>query len=297
MTDRISKQELDVEKFVFHAPPATLFDSGMSPKLSVGVGERMLSMDGAYWSEDLELVRFMLEGYAFTHKTTLIFRAPLCEWEIKLEQETSHYPEIMLCRVEIRQKHSSGDLEIVGYCEEKKTLTTLYEGLLRATFYQPETLPEEWVYYAGPDRLTAYEQIKSPILESYISDEEFFVRTTRCLKRQVHIKRVLTLFLDNCGYLEDDRWFLLSYDDIQALCGLPEIEATCYLTAPSFGGWDEVKPDITTISEITDKGKRLAEMIRGWLPKEYDLWIEMPVIKEGKIDLELHLLTREGTIL
>ena len=292
MKDRFETDELEfVEPFVFHSSEVLKHVMGVSPDLTFGVGDRTMTVKSCHWSHDLEKIRHQLEGYTFFHETFLTFESFEAEVEIRLKQVTEYWPKMVLCRVEVERKKSTDEQMIVGYCEEKQTLLTIYESLLRFSAHQPEELPEddeEWRYWLGPDRLTAYNQVKSPILEHYFTSDEYYCREA-CMERQVHIKRALTLVLDHYGFMIDDRDYLFMYDDLQELCGRPEVEGECYMSAPGFEEWKDVQPDSATVADILEKGRRLADIVREHLPKEYDLWMETPYLREGKIVLEYHL--------
>ena len=291
-----------VDSFVFHAPFDTSSTIGYYPTFTLGVGDQTMTMYSPDWCRDLECVRHLLEGYVFTHKAVLDFKYRNTQWIINLEREGHLYEGGFLCKVKIDYYHYEEHKEIAGYCKEKETLATLYEGLLAASFYQPFEVPElpedpeDWWPYEVPDRMTAYRQMKSPIIEAFLTDDEFTPRYNKCLERQVYIDKVLILKLDNYPCLTDEQDDYLMWDDLQRLCGIEDIEEKCYLTVDDFHGWKEVKAEKNIIDAILECGMKLAILIQGWLPKGFDLWIETPVLRNKMVNVEMHLITPKGTL-
>ena len=66
--------ELKVKRFVFYAPPDNYY--GGNPDFTIGIGGRTLTIRGQFWSKDLERIRHILEGYAFTYEATFRFGKP-----------------------------------------------------------------------------------------------------------------------------------------------------------------------------------------------------------------------------
>ena len=270
--------DVEVEEFVFKAED--------DEKYTIGIGNRKYTTYFTHWSSDMEYVRHQLEELAYSRKTTLELNFEDSPTTIKLFEKSilNHTEQVYggtgfkykdYMYVEIWANEFAKMPVIMGYCDIKATLRTMYEGLLRMAMLHPEKSQD----YDEPDRIVAYNRYKSPIFESILNGRERR-DDNEYMDRQVHIKDVLTIDPNYDYFITNLEGHVWNYDEMEDLCKKPvNIEGLKEWCA-------EIKPAIVEAAvskeypmdwnEYHRKGLELAKQIRAVLPKKYDLWYDAP---------------------
>ena len=166
---------------------------------------------------------------------------------------------------------------IKGYCDEKETIRTIYEGLLIMAMMHQED-GDENPNDDLPSRIVAYNRYKSPIIESYLRDDERGPNTY--MTRQIHIDEVLTIDPDYHCYIWDDEGCGMEVVDVNDKEGNP-------IKMEGFDKWAYEIQDIIIASETGHtyekdwvdyhrRGIALAKQLKKMLPSTTDLWYEAP---------------------
>lgn len=261
-------EDMEVEPFVFDV-------TGRGFRVGFGDGPFPRDYGYAYGDEcDLDTVRHCLETYAYKREAE--FSMPY-DYHYLLVIKLSHerVPEQVrqddgqcffsyrdCVRVEIVTDELDHMPVLVGYCDESQTLWTLYEGLLKLAFGQPD----EAAAYMGPGKLTAYRKVKSPVFESLIRDG-YYKRSAgpyHCEQRHTRVDDVFVY--DGTDHLSDLKGAKYSFDSVEKMTGVPKLEEKCLAVLHA--------GDESMTSQV--RAETIATMLRDALPKEYDLWMECP---------------------
>ena len=97
---------------------------------------------------------------------------------------------------------------VKGYCDREETIRTFYEGLLRHAMRLPMSDDNR-----TPNKMDAYNMIKSPLIESYLRKDK--VDNDTYSIRQVHVKHILTIEPDMSQLFFDEE--MVSYDSFDGL--------------------------------------------------------------------------------
>ena len=273
----IKAPEITIEKFVFNPID--------SEEYEIGIGDRTYKTFLTEWCNDNERIRHQFETifyYGTTAVIELIFddlpttitleRKRLLDRTESSEEGTGFkYKDFIYVKIEANGFANMPTL--VGYCDFKETIRTLYEGLLQMTIHQKESKDE-------PPTLVSYNRYKSPLIESLISETPIEYSDTSLHSRETKIRKILIMDPDWDYFLRDTEGYVYSYDDLDDLCRQTII-------IPGLRQWHKELQPIISKSEFGEpyrkdwksyheRGLELAHRLRKSLPKEYDLWYTAP---------------------
>lgn len=301
----VTTDEVEVEKFAFY-PVAD--DNPSHEKYHIGIGNRGFDTFLTNWDSDYDRIRHQLENYVFEKEATVALTCDTSDTILKISRKsildkvtpvgsgyTFAYKEYILTEI----TPCEFDLPTIfkGYCDEKQFLSMLYEGLLAMALTHP---------YDGDDYcdesplLKAYNQLKSPLIENYISGLEEVERSDRTghrrnlvavdtdvARRQQIIKTIIQIDpdYDVCFHcLSEDRAPLSidndRIDDLLDINGEP-------IVIPGYSAWlQELEPVIIASARGKEyvfdwktyhqRGIALARQLRAQLSDDIDLWYAAP---------------------
>lgn len=253
----------------------------------IGIGDRQYRTWLTDWDNDLESKRHQLETYIYEREATLKLsfdtsetivvikhKSVLDQIEKKGEGRGYKYKDYVL--VEVRPNDFEHKPILKGYCDEKETIRTLYEGLLRHTMQYPNELKRP---YDDVTKIVAYNKIKSPLIESFLRGDTKSENSYSL--RQVNVKHILTIDPDVMKLFHDEEQ--ISYDSFENLYdkhGQP-------IKLDDFLKWQkEIEPIV--INSATGKeyekdwddyhkrGMALAKQLREKLSTDFDFWYTAP---------------------
>lgn len=272
-----------VQEEVFYFHPV---NNKFSENYSIGIGNREYKTFFTDWDNDLECIRHQLETYVYEREATLKLSFDMSDTVVNIQKksvldhtEESHggcaykYKDYVLA--EVRPNEFVHMPVLKGYCNEKETIRTLYEGLLRHVM----RFPLESEDYHLPDKMVAYNMIKSPLIESFLKEEKYDFNAYAI--RQVHVKHILTIDPDVMQLFHDEEQ--VAYDgfyDVYDKEGKP-IEMNELLE------WHKEIEPIVIASETGSeykkdwadyhkRGLELAKQLREKLSTDFDLWYTAP---------------------
>ena len=284
---RKTTKDIQVEDFLFDVKTGNDGEG-----FTIGLGDRSYSTWFSHWDGNLERIRHQFETYTFGHKATVEITFDMSETIIKLEgigviNETIEggegvgfkYKDFML--VTIIPNEFVRQPVFNGYCDREQVIKTLYNGLLRMALDHPITGNED-----VPDMLNAYNMIKSPLVEDYITGRYKNRSDKLYVIRQTIVKHIITINPENAQLFHDEKG--VSYkvekdgtiDYIYDRNGNPII-------IKDFLTWQNEINQIATDSEtghpysmdweqFHNRGIKLAQELRKILSADFDLWYEAP---------------------
>lgn len=254
----------------------------------IGIGNRSYKTWLTHWDNDMELIRHQFESYIYDKKATIELNFDGLPTTLKLNyrkimdkhEDTGDgykysYKDYVL--VEIIPNGFAHMPIIKGYCEEKATIRTLYEGLLFMACMHPKD-GKDSAHDDYPSTLVAYNRYKSPVIESFLKGEEQIPNTYNT--RQVHIDEILRIDPDFNCYIWDREGAGADVSCFNDKDGNP-------IEMKEFDEWAYEMKNIIIVSETgepyekdwTDyhrRGIALAYKLRELLPDSTDLWYEAP---------------------
>ena len=254
----------------------------------IGIGDRSYKTWLTHWDNDMELIRHQFEAYVFNKKATIELNFDGTPTILKFSHHTilnEHidtgdgyrytYKDYIL--VEIIPNGSAFMPIIKGYCEEKATIRTLYEGLLYMASIHPEDgkeNPEDNI----PSKLTAYNRYKSPIIESFLKGNVPEPNTYR--SRQIHINEILRIEPDVNSYIWDKEGAggsVNCYDDKDGNpIEMEEFDKWAYEIEAIVIASETGEPYEKDWDDYHRRGLALAHKLRERLPMSTDLWYAAP---------------------
>ena len=275
---RLVAKDIVVEDFVF--------DVLQAEEYRIGIGDRVYKAYLPDWENNFERIRYQLEGISFygndasvsfycdMEKITvsLIKKRILDEVKQVGGGEAYSYKDYLYVSISANQCEYMPP--IFSFCEIKKTISKFYESLLQMALFYPETAN----YDCYNSRITVYNQIKSPMIESFLTDKKQFEDTYAT--RQVRIKSILIINPDYDELIYDENNLML-YED-----GLGEIINDEFDIQGFFEWGREIHPIVIEASvgnpyekdweDYHRRGLEYARELRKCLPDEYDLWYHRP---------------------
>lgn len=253
-------------------------------KYRLGVGNRCFTTFMMPYGRELELIRHQLES-VFYGEVALI-KILFDELETVLEIEQKSILDEVICinggyrytykeyaKVTIQPNGFTLTPIIVGYCNLKETVRTLYEGLLRMALLHKEKGAN---YSLG--LIEAYNMCKSPLIETYLSDDKI----SRCKSsvRQVRIMDIVTISPDYDCCLINQYNCAIDISDLHDEQGSP-------IEMPELEVWSSEIKHLIVESEVGrdivydwhnwhKRGMELAKQLRKKLPRSCDLWYDPP---------------------
>lgn len=283
-TNYVLKNELvQEEDFCFYP-----VEDEYNEDYAIGIGNREYKTCLSDWDNDMERIRHQLESYVFEREATIKLFFDTSETTVILKKKSilDHIEESLggcaykykdYVLVEVRPNEFVGKPVLKGYCDEKATIRTLYEGLLKHVMRFP--LEREEGSYM-PDMIVGYNMIKSPIIEAFLGEKKDSYPLS-CAVRQVHVKHVLTIDPDVMQLFHDEEQ--VAYDgfyDVYDKEGKP-IEVNEFLA------WHKEIEPIVIASETGSeyemdwadyhkRGLEFARQLREKLSTDFDLWYTAP---------------------
>lgn len=265
----------------------------------IGIDDRKYQTIFSHWDNDMECIRHQLESYVYEQEATVKLSFDMSETILKLSHRrildkfedkgdgySYKYKDYIL--VEIIPNEFARMPIIKGFCDEKETIRSIYEGLLNMAYYLPANGKDSG-HDDYPSNLVAYNRYKSPVIESFLRNDERVPNTYKT--RQVHVKDIITIDPDYDGYLWDleGTCSSLEYVDLYDKEGNP-------IRMEEFDNWGYEMNNIVETSatgkpyekdwaEYHRRGLALAHKLREVLSTDFDLWYEAPFEdKSGTID-------------
>lgn len=307
---RKTTKDIHVEDFYFDVVPGN-----EGERFTIGIGKRTYSTWFTHWDGDLERIRHQFESYTFEHKAEVKITFDMSETIIKLEgisvidkiNETGEgigfkYKDYML--VTIIPNEFVKQPIFKGFCDREQVLKNLYNGLLRMALDHPISGNED-----VPDMLNAYNMVKSPLIEDYITGRYKDRRDKECAIRQTMVKHIITIDPDIAQLFHDEEGVSYeverdgTFDFVYDRNGKP-------IVIKDFLTWhneiNQIVIDTETGHPYTMdweqyhcRGVELAQELRKVLSPEFDLWYKAPfedksgIIKHPFLVLEPHVSERE----
>lgn len=254
----------------------------------IGIGDRSYKTWLTLWDNDMEKIRHQFESYIYDKKAAIELYFDGLPTTLKLNhhrildkhEDTGDgyrysYKDYIL--VEIIPNGFAYMPIIKGYCDEKETIRTLYEGLLFMANMHPKEgkeAPEDDM----PSKLVAYNRYKSPIIESFLKREEYKPNIYKI--RQVHIDEILLIDPDVCSYIWDKEGAGGSVDCYDDKDGNPiemeELDKWAYEIEVIVIASETGEPYEKDWEDYHRRGIALAHKLREKLPASTDLWYCAP---------------------
>ena len=275
---RLVTKDIIVEDFVF--------DVLQVEEYRIGIGDRVYKAYLPDWENNFERIRNQLEGISFygndasvcfycdMEKITVSFIKKRILDEVKQVGGGEAYSYKDYLYVSISANQCEYMPPIFGFCEIKKTISKFYESLLQMALFYPETAN----YDCYNSRITVYNQIKSPMIEAFLTDKKQFEDTYAT--RQVRIKSILIINPDYDELIYDENNLMLYEDD------LGEIINDEFDIQGFFEWGREIHPIVIEASvgnpyekdweDYHRRGLEYARELRKCLSDEYDLWYHRP---------------------
>ena len=250
----------------------------------IGIGDRNFTSYMVHRCANLELIRHQLESVYYREDATIKIFDELDDCVLKIEHksildEVIHiedgyrYTYKDFAKVTIQPNSFVLTPIIVGYCELNNAIRSFYEGLLRMAL-----LHDEKEYDHTPGRIEAYNMCKSPLIETYLSDNK--ISFCKSSIRQVRITEILTIS-------PDYDYYLINQDNCAIDIGDLHDEHGCTIEMPELEAWSsEIRRAIVDTAVGQDvafdwnnwhiRGIKLAKQLRRQLPSCYDLWYNAP---------------------
>ena len=269
--------ELTIERFVFNPID--------SEEYEIGIGDRKYTTYITDWCNDPEYVRHQFETIFYCESpavielkfddlpTTITLERKRILDKTETHEEGTGFKYKDFIYVKIVANGFANMPTLVGYCDFKETIRTLYEGLLQMAIRQREHMDEATT-------IGSYNKYKSPLIESLISDKPVEYGSKCVHIRENVIEKILIMDPDVDCFMRDTDGFVYSYDELDELCGKTVI-------IPGLRKWEEEiepiiiesecgKPYTKDWNEYHERGLELARKVREALPKKYDLWYKAP---------------------
>ncbi len=261
-----------------------------------GIDNRKFQTFFSHWDNDMECIRHQLESYVYEQEATIKLSFDMSETILKLNhrrildkfEDTGDgyaytYKDYIL--VEIIPNEFAHMPIIKGFCDEKETIRSIYEGLLNMAYCLPDDGKDNG-HDDYPSNIVAYNRYKSPVIESFLRNDEREPNTYKT--RQVHVKDIITIDPDYDGYLWDleGACSSLEYADLYDKEGNPirmeefdnwGYEMNSIVVASAIG-----KPYEKDWAEYHRRGLALAHKLREVLSTDFDLWYEAPYEDKSK---------------
>lgn len=288
MPDNSVLKNADVHKesFVFHPVECDFYE-----EYTIGIGNRKYNTYLTDWDNNLERIRHQLETYLYEEDASVKLYFDMSETVVIIKKESvldnivddgegCYYKYKDYALVEIHPNEFVHKPIVKGYCDIEETIRTFYEGLLRHAMRLPMSDDNR-----TPNKMDAYNMIKSPLIESYLRKDK--VDNDTYSIRQVHVKHILTIEPDMSQLFFDEE--MVSYDSFD---GLYDKEGKPFEMS-EFVEWHKEIEQIVVASEMGEsyekdwedyhrRGLRLAKSLRDKLSSDFDLWYDVPFEDKSK---------------
>lgn len=284
---RKTTKDIQVEDFLFD-----IIEKNEGEHFSIGFGDRTYSTWFFHWDGDLEGMRHQFESYTFDHKAEIKISNDMSETIIKME-DTSVVDEINDCGKGISFKYKEYVIVTIfpnefatqpifkAYCDEKQILETLYNGLLRMALDHPISENDD-----VPGMLNAYNMIKSPIIEDYITGKCKELRNKMYAIRQTIVRHIITISPDVSQLFHDEEGYSYEVEKEGTIDFVYDRNGHPIVIKDLFAWHSEIEPIVTASEtghpysmdweEYHNRGMKLAKELRKVLSTDFDLWYETP---------------------
>lgn len=286
-------RNVNVEEFTFRF----IEEYSCDTDYEITLGNRKFRSALSDWSNELEHIRYMIEGLAYNghaeikicfedEPTTIFFS----ESDVRTDDNTfSQNDRYKILKVAVFPNNFVKGPILYGYCRREQAVKALYQGLLKLAMRYSKWVDREQEYKSlrwSEYKFVIYNKLKSPIIEDYINKigvEEYSFRN-----RQWEIKRIFTINSDcvRTMLFDDEGCAYPCDEDTLELCVDKEGN---YVTVnvPGIYQWQQEFECATDFAETTTKdgfdwdcwhkrGTELAKQLRAKLPKSCDLWYDVP---------------------
>lgn len=285
---RVRTNQIQIEELHFSVIPGH-----DGEHYSIKIGTRGYETWCTHWDNDEERNRYQFEAITFEGETaeihltfdmsdTIIRMKPVRVLkEIKEENEGYFFKYDDLMLVEIEPNEFVGMPIIRGYCDRKQCVRELYQGFLSMAMDCPKEQDSDY-YSDPPASIVAYNRIKSPMIENFLTDKKEDVCT-----RQIKVKHVLTICPDFDEVCHDEKSGSYSIDkdgiidDVYDKDGMPiiikELREWQVEIDPIVANSEAGKPYQKDWEDYHKRGLVLAHKLREVLSPDFDLWYSAPL--------------------
>ena len=280
---QLMTKNINLETFTFQP-----IKGNYTEHYEIGIGDRKFKTFMTHWDNNMELIRHQFESYIWGMKTSIELNFDGLPTTLKLShhrimdkyEDTGDgyrysYKDYVL--VEIIPNGFVNMPIIIGYCDEKKTIKALYEGLLFMASMHPED-GNERDQSDRPSTLVAYNRYKSPLIESFLKGEKDELNTYK--NRQIRIDEILRIEPDVNSYIwdkEDVGGSVNCYDDKDGNpIEMEEFDKWAYEIEAIVIASETGEPYEKDWDDYHRRGLELAKKLREVLPITTDLWYEAP---------------------
>lgn len=296
---RKTTKDIQTEEFLFD-----IIGGNEGEHFSVGIGDRSYSTWFSHWDGSLERMRHQFESFTFELKAEVKITFDMSETIVKLEKvsvideinETEggigfKYKYYMLVTIFPNEFVKQPILK--GYCEKTQVLKTLYNGLLRMALDHPNSIDD---YDDVPDMLNAYNIVKSPIIEDYITGKYKYHSDKFFANRQITVKHIITIDPDIAQLFHDEEGVSYEVEKDGTLDFVYDRSGNPIVIKDFFTWHIEInqividseadQPYSIDWEQYHSRGILLAQELRKFLSNDFDLWYEAPL--EDKSGLIKH---------
>lgn len=283
---RRKSSEITVEKFNFNPGEE-------AEKYIIALSNRGFQSWISDWDNDYDEIRHQLENYAFNSQAKIRLGFDTSDTIIEFKHQSVlksvektfngygfKYDE--LCIVSIQTDDLGKSPVLKGYCEEQSTIRTFYEGLLLMGLKYGEDLNGD--IYDIRD-IDAYNKVKSPIIEQWLSDEKRDHNIP--IKRQTVVDKIWIINPDYEVCIEEVLPEKIPFDVVDDTFEDVQDSSGNAIVIPGFSAWSKEITGIIIKSETGEeytfdwedyhrRGLELAKQLRSKLPSNIDLWYRAP---------------------
>ncbi|MBR6285439.1 MAG: hypothetical protein IKR18_00385 [Bacteroidaceae bacterium] len=296
-------KDIQMEDFLFD-----VVSGNNGERFTIGIGNRAYSTWFSDWNGgDFESIRHQLESYTFEQSTQIKIPFDMSETIIKIE-DISVIAEINETEKGVGFKHKDYMLVTIipngyvkqpvfrGYCNREQVLNALYNGLLLMALDHHVSGNDD-----VPDRLNAYNMVKSPLIENCIIG-----RHKSCAIRQTMVKHIITIDPDIAQLFFDEEGVSYDVEKNGTLDFVYDRDGNP-IVIKEFVDWQNEINQIVVDSETGcsysmdweqyhNRGIELAQELRKVLSPDFDLWYAAPFEdKSGTIKRPFLVLEPQST--
>jgi hypothetical protein len=263
----------------------------------ITLGNRKFRSALSDWSNELEHIRYMIEGLIYKRQTEIKIRFEddpttifFNEINIRTDENTfSNEDKYKILEVTIVPNSFVKGPILHGYCRREQAVKALYEGLLKLSMRHSKWFECDlgygrisWEEY----KMVVYNKFKSPIIEDYINKIAVEESSFRC--RQREIKRIFRIMPDCIStiLLDDEGCAYFCDEDTLELC-IDKERNYVTINIPGIYQWQQEFESATDFAKTKTKddfdwvgwhkrGIELAKQLRAKLPNSCDLWYDSP---------------------
>ena len=250
---------------------------GRIDKYQIGIGERMFSTFMTHWDNFFGNVSYDLESLINKGETEIRLSFDTQETIIKIKKVSFQKD---LAFVKIIPNCFVDYPIIVGYCDYIQTIKIIYEGMMNFAFNHSYDKP----IFNEPKLLDIYNDIKSPLIEAFITNPEMEYNQEDINKHS--IKNVLRINPDYDVVIWDSENIPVDVDEDGNIDELHDKQGNP-IKIPGLLQWQQemctIIIDANTgrnyVKDWVDyhrRGLEFAKLLRSKLSADFDLWYEAP---------------------